>query len=180
MKYILSQIKKDAYNQPFTFDEEVDVSEIASMDNDIIKIKPVRVSGNCVIDGEQVIFSLKISGEMILPCARTLVDVSHFFEIEEVEVFSESLYFGKEEEVNEVYPIDGEVINLMPCIEENILLAIPFRVFSDDANVLDNALFKGDGWAYSLEADEEVKKEKTIDPRLKKLQSFLDNNWDKE
>lgn len=113
---------------------------------------------------------------MILPCARTLADVAYPFNITEVEVFSESPYYGKEEEENEIHQVQGEVIDLTPCIYENILLAIPFRVYSDE-EVLKTALMKGEGWELSLESDEEEqsKEDKPIDPRLKKLQSLLDN-----
>ena len=149
MKFILSQIKKDAHHKPLAFDENVDVSELASMNNDIREIKPVRVHGNCVQDDMQIIVSLTITGEMILPCARTLVDVTYPFEINDVAIFSETPYYGKEEEENEIYPVQSEVLDLMPCIQENILLGIPFRVFSKDEKVLEHALVKGDGWEFS-------------------------------
>lgn len=176
MKFILNQIKINAYDKPFKFDQEVNVSELEEMDNDIRKILPVRVKGECTIDGDQIVFTLNISGEMILPCARTLVDVPYSFEVNEVEVFSSSPYYSEEDSENEIHPIQGEVLDLSPCIWENVLLAVPFRVFSDDEEALDKALLKGDGWEYTLEADEAQKQEKTIDPRLKKLQSLLDDN----
>lgn len=174
MKLLLSQLKPKAYNEPFVFDEEVDVSEVVSMNNDIRAIKPVRVQGDCTFDEDEIVFSLTISGEMILPCARTLVDVTHPFEIHEVEIFSSSPYYGQEEKENEIYPVEGEEINLTPCILENILLAIPFRVFSEDEEVLKQAQFEGDGWELRLESETE-EQEKTIDPRLKKLQSLLED-----
>lgn len=176
MKLLLSQIKQKAYNEPFIFEEKVDVSELVSMNNDIRAIQPVQVQGECTLDGDQIIFSLTISGEMILPCARTLADVAHPFEIHEVEIFSSSPYYGREESENEIYPVEGEVLDLTPCILENILLAIPFRVFSDDEEVLKQALLQGDGWEYTQESEIVSKQEKTIDPRLKKLQSLLENN----
>lgn len=175
MKFLLNQIKKSAQNKPFKFDEEIDVSELEALDNDIRKMKPVRVQGECTLDDEQVIFSLCISGEMTLPCARTLVDVPYFFTINETEIFSFSPYRTEDDIENEIFPIEGEMIDLRPIIEENILLAVPFRVFSEDEDAIKNAILKGDGWDYFQEADENEKQEKTIDPRLKKLQSLLDN-----
>jgi|SRR5690625_421749 len=181
MKLSLNEIKKRAYNEPFIFNKEVNLSELESMDNDIRKIKPVRIKGHCAVDGDQIIFSLTISGEMILPCARTLVDVLYPFEVQEVEIFTTSPYLSQEEIEDEIHPVEGEVIDLMPCIIENVLLAIPFRVFSDDEDALNQAVLQGEGWEYMLESDEEEseEQEKTIDPRLKKLQSLLNDN-DKE
>lgn len=176
MKFILNQIKMNAHDQPFKFDQKVNVSELEAMDSEIREIKPVRVQGECTLDGSQYIFSLKITGEMILPCARTLVDVPYPFEINVIEIFSVSPYLSEEDSENEIHPVQGEMLDLRPAIQENILLAVPFRVFSDDAETLNNVLSKGDGWEYTLEAEENEKQEKTIDPRLQKLQSLLDDN----
>lgn len=176
MKFILNQIKMEAYDQPFKFDQQLDVSELEDMDNDIRKISPVNVQGNCTIDGDEFIFSYKVTGEMILPCARTLVDVPYDFALTETEVFSTSPFYTEEDRENEVHQVQGEILDLRPCILENILLAVPFRVFSDDEEVLKNALSKGEGWELTLETDEDEKQEKTIDPRMQKLQSLLDDN----
>lgn len=178
MKFTLNEIKKRAYNEPFSFNKEVDLSELESMNNEIREIKSVQVQGYCTVDGDQIIFSLTIGGEMTLPCARTLVDVPYPFEVKEVEIFSISPYLSQEEIEDEIHLVEGEVIDLKPCILENVLLAIPFRVFSDDEEALSQAVFEGEGWEYMLEEDEEelVEQEKTIDPRLKKLQSLLDDN----
>lgn len=178
MKFTLNEIKRRAYNEPFTFNKEVDLSELEPMNNDIREIKPVHVQGDCTLDGDEIIFSLTINGEMILPCARTLVDVPHSFEVREVEVFSTSPYLSQEESENEVYPVEGDVIDLKPCILENVLLAIPFRVFSNDEEALSKVVLQGEGWEYMLESDEDEfeEQEKTIDPRLKKLQLLIDNN----
>lgn len=171
MKFTLGEIKKDAYNQPFTFAGEVDVSELEAMNNDIRELKSVRVYGICTIQGDEFIFSMTISGKMILPCARTLVDVPYSFEFKADEIFSISPYYGKEEEENEIHPVEGEVLDLTPHIKENILLEVPFRVFSDDEEAQQNAPIKGEGWEFTSEE----KKEKIIDPRLKKLQSFFED-----
>ena len=177
MKFTLSQIKKSAYNGPFTFDEKVDVSELETMNNDIREIEPVRVYGTCILQGEQVIFSFTTEGEAILPCARTLVDVPYAFKVKADEVFSTSSYYGKEEEENEIHPIDGEVLDLTPYIKENILLELPYRVFSEGTNDDQNkAPVKGQGWEFVSEVNEK----ETIDPRLKKLELlFKDNKKEK-
>lgn len=172
MKLTLAQIRKSANNEPFTFDEKVDVSELETMNNDIREIEPVRVHGKCLVQGEEIIVSFTISGEMTLPCARTLVDVAYPFEIKADEVFSTSSFYGKEEEENEIHPVNGEVLDLSPYIKENILLEIPFRVFSKDARDHAAAPVKGKGWEFISEDT----KEKTIDPRFKKLESWMKEN----
>ncbi|WP_100011061.1 YceD family protein [Lentibacillus sediminis] len=176
MKFALGQLRKDAYQTPFSFEDEVDVSELESMNNDIRKIKPVNVSGECYIQGEEIIFSLRIKGEMILPCARTLVDVPYSFDIRADEVFSTSPYYGEEDAEKEIHPVDGEVLDLLPYIKENILLEVPFRVFADNVNDPDAAPEKGQGWELLSEED----KRPQADPRLEKLQSLFDDNQEKK
>lgn len=173
LKLTLAQIRKSAYSEPFAFDEMVNVSDLEAMNNDIREINPVRVQGQCFLQGEQIIVSFKISGKMILPCARTLVDVDYPFEIKVDEVFTTSSYYDEEEEI---HPIDGEVLDLTPYIKENILLEVPFRVFAEDTSGQDAAPSKGAGW--ELVSEKPV--EETIDPRFKKLESlFEDKKEDK-
>lgn len=168
MKFSLGHIKKSTDQDPFTFDDYVDVSELESMNNDIRKIGSVHVHGTAADQGDDIIFTFTIDGRMILPCARTLVDVSYPFEINTVEVFSESPY-EKDESDDDIHPIDGEVLDLTPLIKENILLEVPYRVFSDDENATNQAPFAGDGWEFISEDKQEQK----TDPRLKKLESLL-------
>ncbi|MBR3119402.1 YceD family protein [Oceanobacillus profundus] len=172
MKFTLSQIRKNAVDKPFEFDELVNVHELQTMNNDIRKINDVRVHGKADIHGNQFFFSFLIEGEMVLPCARTLVDVPYPFTVKANEVFSTSSYDGSDEEEHDIHLIDGEVLDLTPIIKENILLEVPYRVFSEEANPEEGAPSKGNGWEFVSE----VKTEKTIDPRLKKLESLLKNN----
>jgi uncharacterized protein len=175
MKFTVGEIKKKAHQEPFSFDGEADVSELESMNNDIRELKKVRVYGICTLQGDEIIFSMTISGKMILPCARTLVDVPYSFEFKADEIFSISPYYGEEEADNEIHPVEGEVIDLTPYIKENILLGVPFRVFSDDEEAQKNAPVKGEGWEFAPKK----KQEKKIDPRLEKLQSFFKDDKDK-
>lgn len=172
MKFAVNQLKRSTYNEPFTFDDHVDVSELETMNNDIRRIGSVHVFGQCVLQGEQLVFSFTIKGEMILPCARTLVDVPYPFEMKAEEVFTLSEYYGEEEAENEIHPIDGEVLDFKPYIKENILLEIPFRVFSNDEEAIKNAPVSGEGWDFISEES----KEKSVDPRLKKLESLFNHN----
>ncbi|GIO22313.1 DUF177 domain-containing protein [Oceanobacillus sp. J11TS1] len=172
MKLTINQIRKGSVDEPYFFDSQVDVTELETMKNDIRKITPVHVTGQVIIHGDEFYVNFHIKGEMTLPCARTLVDVPYPFEIDASEVFSTSTYYGKEEEEQEIHPIQGEVLDLTPYIKENILLEIPFRVFADNADSDEAAPSSGKGWEFVSE----TKEEKSIDPRLQKLESLLKNN----
>ncbi|WP_226037924.1 YceD family protein [Aquibacillus saliphilus] len=158
-------------SEPLDFEEDVDVSEVVEMNNDIRKIDPVHVKGNATMQGNEITFHFSIDGTMILPCARTLVDVNYPFQVDVIEVFSTSPYYNEEDD-SEIHPVSGEMLDLTPYIKENVLLEVPFRVFSDDKEVQENALTEGEGW--ELQTDDQ--NEQKVDPRLQKLQSLLDDN----
>src|SRR5690625_486044 len=140
MKFSLTHIRKNTYDGPFTFSGKIDISEIESLKNDIRKAFPVDINGDCVLQGDEIIFTFTLCGKLILPCARTLVDVLYSYTIDAVEVFSTSPYYGKEEEENDIHEVKGEVINLSPLIKENIILNLPYRVYSKDKDVIEQAL----------------------------------------
>lgn len=172
LQFILSQIRKEAFEKPMTFDESVEISELKTLDTDIREAKKAQVFGTCALDGDEIIFSFNIVGKVVLPCARTLVDVPYDFHIKATEIFSTSEYYGKEEEEEDIHFLEGEVIDLHPLILENILLELPYRVFTDDEEALKNATLKGEGWSFTDE-EELDKTEDKIDPRMKKLQQLL-------
>lgn len=170
MQFIVSQIQKQAVNGPLNFDEQVDVQQLQKMHDDIRNTDPAHVYGECYVDGDEIYFQLNIVGQVILPCALTLVDVPYSFHITKTEIFSTSPYYGKEEEEDDIHQVQGEVIDLTPLILENIILELPYRVYSDDQEVLTNAVVKGDGWSLETEHQQETEE---IDPRLKKLKQFF-------
>lgn len=174
MKFSLQKLK-NVGSEPLYFEEYVDISELEEMKNDIREIEPVHVKGHTTMQGEEITFQFTIDGKMILPCARTLADVRYPFQVDALEVFSTSLYYNVEDD-SEIHPVNGEVLDLTPYIEENVLLEVPFRVFSDDKEVQENALTEGEGWELKTEGATEEK----IDPRLEKLQSLLEDDGNQE
>jgi len=169
MKFTLGEIRKHTNQKPFTFDDYVDVSELLTMKTDIREINPVRVYGDCIQTGEQFVFSFRIKGEMVLPDARTLADVSYSFQIKAREIFTTSPHVSEEEEELEIHTVKGEVIDLTPYIKEHILLETPYRVYSDKESD-DSSPMSGNGWELLSEGE----KKSTVDPRFQKLQVLLD------
>lgn len=163
-------IQKILQSDVLTVEGSVDLSELETLNNDIREIGEVSVKCEASVRDNFIHCQLNISGVMILPCARSLVDVPYPFEIEVVELYSDDPYLNEEEDI-EINPIEGEVLDLEPFIKENVLLEIPFRVFADKEELEKNALSAGEGW--SVISEEEKTKE--IDPRFAKLQSLLND-----
>ncbi|MCA0983584.1 YceD family protein [Halobacillus yeomjeoni] len=172
MKFPLQKLKQTG-DEPFVFEDDVDIRELEDLNNDIRRISPVHVKGQAITRGNDITITFTIEGEMVLPCARTLVDVTYPFQIDALEVFNLSPYHTEEGE-DEVHPVHGEVLDLTPYIKENVQLEIPTRVFSDDDEAHEEALQEGKGWQVVTEEPEEKK----VDPRMAKLQSLLNEEND--
>lgn len=169
MRFSVKKIEADVNHGPISFEQPVDVSELVDLpNNDIRRIDPLQVHGICVVENDEIIFSFTIEGEMILPCARTLVDVSYPFKFRSTEIFTTK--FEKADEEEEIHFVAEDVIDLKPYIIETILLQMPYRVFSDEKVTED-----GEGWAFHTEDSFSKEEAERIDPRLAKLQQLLDD-----
>jgi len=143
-------------NFKYEINSEIDIDDETIKNTDIRRISPVKVIGYLLYNGNNYELNVNISGEMILPCARTLNDVSHPFNIDIDEIFDENDDFFTKTSQN--------TLDIFPIIWQNILMDIPLRVLSNDANTLPK---EGDGWHLVSED------EKKIDPRLKDLSKFI-------
>ncbi|MCY9268213.1 YceD family protein [Bacillus licheniformis] len=165
MKWTIHQLnqmpKKD-----FEFDETVDLSELFQS-SEIRSISPVRVKGRAEIRSKQAAFDFTISGEMILPCSRTLVDVRYPFSISTKELF----IFHKTEEMEDedIHIVEDDLIDLTPVVKEEILLEIPMQIFCESVQKEEGAPQEGKDWQVITEDDRKDR----IDPRLAGLGKLL-------
>ncbi|RFU71161.1 DUF177 domain-containing protein [Peribacillus saganii] len=169
MKWTISQLQKYR-DKEMKIDETVDVSELKSSDKHIRDVSPIRVTGRADISSSKITFHLTLSGEFILPCSRTLVDVHYPIDIDTTETF---LLKAGEYDLNEddTTVVKGDVVDLLPVIKEHLLLEIPMQVFCEDSNAEGAAPQSGKDW--SVVSEEENKQK--IDPRLSQLANFFDN-----
>ncbi|MBO9130278.1 DUF177 domain-containing protein [Bacillus sp. 165] len=167
MKWSIHQLQKYR-NKGLTFDEMVDVSELKEENTDIREISPVHLQGRADFTSDYITFHLHITGTMVLPCSRSLVDVPLPFDVHTKEVFllEHTEYEGDED----FRYLEGEVLDLLPVIKENIILEIPLQVFSEEAEPAGGAPTKGQDWQVISEKDQAEK----IDPRLAGLAKFFD------
>ncbi|MFX3622469.1 MAG: DUF177 domain-containing protein [Ectobacillus sp.] len=165
MKWSIHQLNKYR-SKELTFDETVDVSDLKQLQADIRDISPVRVTGKADIGPGKFTFHLHITGTMVLPCSRTLADVTFPFDIETTEVFlaSQTEYVADAD----VHYLQGEVLDLLPVIKENIILEIPMQIFSNEAS--DETPMQGQDW----QVISEEKKTEKVDPRLAALAKYFD------
>jgi len=116
-------------------DEKVSFDTTYLENSEIRELKNVHISGLVEIDYEDNInLDLNISGTMVLPCAITLKDVDYNFDSK----IEESI--GKFEEI---YKNNKNTLEISSILWENIVLEIPIRVVSADAEPSNTS---GDGW----------------------------------
>lgn len=153
-------LSKMIYNNLYklSIDEEIIIDEEKLNGTDIRRISPVKVSGFITCNEEEYNLDIKVTGVMVLGCARTLKDVDYPFDIEINEVISENSDNSLE--------IIQNSLEIFPIIWQYILVDVPLRVLHPDAK--ENSL-EGDGWRLITEDD----KKEVIDPRLAKLKDYI-------
>lgn len=147
---------------------EIQIDEMLSFSEEQIKkaelmdLKEVHCIGNIAeFDQDDYYLDLTLSGVMVLPCAITLNPVCHEFSIP-IEGNVTSLL----EEIDENYEKSENTIDIFPIIWENILMEIPLRVVSEEAQ---NVSLHGDGWKLITEKKENLE----VNPELQKLKDLL-------
>ena len=153
---LTKMITNNLYELPL--DGMLKVPEEELNNTDIRRISDVKVDGYIYNNEENYEIDIKISGTMVLGCARTLEDVDYPFNIEINEVIDEN-------NENNLQIIQNR-LDIFPIIWQNILADVPLRVLAPDAK---EEPLKGDGWR--LVSEEEEKEE--IDPRLAKLSDYI-------
>jgi uncharacterized protein len=178
MKWTVHQLQQ-FHHREMVIDEYVDVSDLKQVDTLIRDISPVHVQGKADIGSTKFTFHFSVSGTMVLPCSRTLVDVSYPFSIETTETFFMNDYDIVSTD-EDTHLVKNETVDLLPIIKELILLEIPLQVFAEEGTAQDGAPQSGEGWEVIQEDRweemvEEQAKQK-IDPRLAGLAKFFDKD----
>ncbi|WEG11679.1 YceD family protein [Pullulanibacillus sp. KACC 23026] len=158
-------------NDGLMIDETLSLQEdLTNRDREIRQVSPVNVSGYAEISRSKASFYLTVKGEMVLPCSITLEDVPFPFHIQMSDTFHWDASFSEEDHVDEeTHEVVDQTIDLVPYIEEAILVEKPIRVISEKAKEL--PLPSGKGWDFVADGN----RKQQLDPRLAKLKELLDD-----
>ena len=133
----------------FLYKNTIVLDEALDKNTDIRKLSPVEVSADIKrITDTSYKMSLEIKGEMTLPCSITLNDVIYPFDIK-----TEVKLSNEDEEDEEYVKIIQNNIDIISIIWQNIVLEIPLRVVSEDAN---NSPVSGEGWKLIREDESNI------------------------
>jgi uncharacterized protein len=170
MKWSLQELKT-FYRKPLTFEQNVDASGVMEKDHEIRSIEPVYVEGHADVTQQKATFYLTIKGKMVLPCANTLVDVEFPFSVKTTEIFIFDPNYTEYEDELSLHKVEGHYVDLLPVIEEHILLEKPLKVTAADVKE-SPAPAEGEGWQRIT--DEDLKDR--VDPRMAGLAKFFDKD----
>ena len=147
-------------------DKKIIVDELYSFSEEDLKPTDVKELNNMHVEGEislnalgEIYLSLEAEGNMIIPCAITLKPVDVPFD-----VIIEGDLSEFKDETSEISKNNINSIDILPIIWENILMEIPTRVVSPDADISN---LSGDGWRVITDEEESVNAE------LSKLNDLL-------
>lgn len=185
MKWTLQELKK-FQNRTLEFDEILDLEEsLKERDKEIIAVAPIRVKGTLEVLSGAFLVSMEIATVLTLPSTRSLQPVEV-----PMSVVVEEIYQTADQKENQalspefaedVIELAGNQVDLIPAVEDHLLLSLPLQVLSEEEKSA-KELPKGDSWQILTEEDYEKQKleekQSTIDPRLAKLSVLLDEEKD--
>lgn len=144
----ITRLQNRSINE-FLYKNTIVLDEALYKNTDIRKLSPVEVSADIKrITDTSYKMSLEIKGEMTLPCSITLNDVIYPFDIK-----TEVKLSNEDEEDEEYVKIIQNNIDIISIIWQNIVLEIPLRVVSEDAN---NSPVSGEGWKLIREDESNI------------------------
>ena len=148
---------KSGIEDTIEIDQDIDIDVT---NTEIIELKETKLKGIISKDSEGYYMDTVLSGIMTLPCSVTLKPVEVVFEVPISGNIGEMLL-----EIGKIEKKTENTIDIFPIIWENILMEIPIRVVSEEAQ---NKTFEGDGWKLITE-------EVSIspNPELEKLKYLL-------
>ena len=150
-------------------DKKIIVNDYYSFNKEQLQVTDVSEFNDMHVEGEiclnalnEIYLSLQVTGTMIIPCAITLKPVEVPFDIIIEGDLSDFIEEKPENLKNNINSID-----ILPIIWENILMEIPTRVVSPDADISN---LHGDGWRVINDEEESVNSE------LSKLNELLEDS----
>lgn len=155
-------------------------------DREIVAVSPVRIKGFLMYESQTVVAQFTCTLDITLPSSRSLTPVVVPMELEVAERYVPT-HLVKAEDLEDakevIIPLESDMIDLRPAVEDSILLAIPLRVLSPEEEEQDE-MPSGKDWEVVSEEQfrsrQQREQEQSIDPRLASLQSFFDQDDAKE
>lgn len=186
MKWSLLELNKYR-DEPCEFSETLDLkASLMKRDNLILDVSPVKATGILTVGKEEYLLHYKIDVIVTVPSSRSLTPVPLALALNVDEVFmTPEQYQLRDERLadEEIILLEKAMIDLDESIEDNILLAIPIQVLSEEEQTSQD-MPKGNDWEvlseedYARKSQEEA--QQITDPRLAKLSELFSETTDED
>lgn len=185
MKWSLLELKKHQ-ETPLLFSDTLELkSELMERDNQILDVAPIAVDGLLTVSSSEYLVHYSIRTVLAVPSSRSLEPVAFPMDLTVDEIFMTPEQYQHRSEAfpeEDVLILETQTLDLFESVMDNILLAIPLQVLSEEEQQA-TELPKGSDWVVLSEEEYLRQKEATepkIDPRLAKLSELLDHPEDDE
>lgn len=178
MKWSLLELKK--YQEtPLVFDETLLLKEdLIKRDKQILELSPVRVKGFVAAGKKEYLLHYQATATITVPSSRSLapVELPVHFSVDETFMTPEQ-FQQRDDEIpaEEIFVLEGQTIDLDESVADNLLLAIPIQVLTEEEKNTSD-MPSGDDWVVLSEEEYQSQKETQapkVDPRLAKLSELF-------
>lgn len=181
MKYSLLELRK-YQEQMIELNETLDLkAAVLTRDSQVLDLAPVEVKGFLEVKENEYFTHYHIHTVMTLPSSRSLEPVAVPLDFDVDELFMTPEQFKTKDDSipdEEVLILDTQTLDLEASIIDNLLLAIPLQVLSEEERQSED-LPSGNDWQVISEdeylSQKQAENEHQIDPRLAKLSALLDS-----
>lgn len=156
-------------SNPVEIHETIDLSPLLKSRKDIASSEAAEIDLSTVVNSETVSVTGKCSIAVEFICSRCLIHDRQELIVPFDETFSANKEIVEQDEDKEIHFFSGDQINLLPYVEENLMLGLPLFPLCNEACL---GLCPECGQNKN-EQPCECKQEK-IDPRLIGLKAFFD------
>ncbi len=184
MKWSLAELRK-YQESSLSFDITLDLaSELKARDRQIKACAPIQVKGTIEVEANDYLLYYKLQTVVTVPSSRSLtpVDLTLDFDVDEIFMTPEQ-FKNQTSESDEVLIVENQTLDLDDSVIDNILLAIPMQVLTEEEENSDQ-MPQGTDWQVISEADylrqKEEKEQSITDPRLADLSHFFESDPEKE
>ncbi|GAP02989.1 putative metal-binding, possibly nucleic acid-binding protein [Fructobacillus pseudoficulneus] len=185
MKYAKQQLIK--YRQsPLLVDQDLDLQNLIDerFSDLIINARLVHVQGTIrMLANEEIVMAVTVKADLTLPSSRSLEPVDWSTEVQIHETYvTTAEELSKFEEDEAVFVLENDSLDIDQVVLDNIIAVLPSQILTA-AEEEGESLPAGKDWQGISEADfavqqdesqeDAAKEEKTLDPRLSKLDDFF-------
>jgi uncharacterized protein len=161
--------------KPLPLEQSYELPQLIERNKQLLRINRVHFEGQGVMQSGILVVKGELTGSYTLACSRCLTGL----EVEFAQDFEEHFNIQAkvsgltEGEENDIHEVVGQEIDLLPHIEEEVLVSIPFvPLCESEEKCKENLPQEGKDWNVLTEQDEKER----IDPRLADLAKFFDQD----